>query len=193
MVSSLEFASTAVNSSYASENDLYPLPAFFGLDPELFPENECEAFPQYGFEVDDEWGHWDIDTENKWIRYIFLDNRYHLFCKDEKHEELGYVHVQLASGWHFTQDQDMSKTIIRNNDLDLSFPKGSKQFPWIGIYPDAFKGVMTLATLLTPEENNPLTGLLTTRDGPTRICAKQVAEQLKRSMDEWSVEILRSL
>ena len=51
MVDSLEFASAAVNSSYSNQDESYPLPAFFGLDPELFPENECDAFPRYDFEV----------------------------------------------------------------------------------------------------------------------------------------------
>lgn len=193
MVDPLELASAAVNSSYPNHDESYPLPAFFGLDPELFPESECDAFPRYNFEVSNEWGYWDLETENKWIRYIVLDNCHFLFRKDEKDEARGYVHVPLASGWYFSDDEDPDRITLKNYNLGLAFQSGDVLFPWIGLYPKAFSGVVNLAELLTPEATNPLTGLLTAKDGPTRVCAKLVAESLKKNMDGWSIEILRRL
>lgn len=76
---------------------------------------------------------------------------------------------------------------------DYEVKEDSLAYPWIYLFPEKFEGVMGLSEILTPSEENPLTGLVSSKDAPVRTLTKQVIKQLTVMRDNWMRDIISAL
>jgi hypothetical protein len=192
-----EFANTVVNSEECPLGT-YPIPRFFGLDYEEFREGECSVTPCYYIEISHAWG-----VPNKPFACVMwstepshnggLPDRYFCFFREIEGKT---TLVPCGLGWviSYVCDQEEELLVVaKNPETELQIDEDNLLFPWIALYPQEFVGLIQLLKLLTPDDENPLTGLLTAKDGPTRICAKQVARDLREYLQAWTLEIINRL
>ena len=66
-------------------------------------------------------------------------------------------------------------------------------WPWNALFPDRFRGLSEFANILDPGDENPLTGLIASKDAPARTLAKQVATKLRVAYDSWARDIVATL
>lgn len=76
---------------------------------------------------------------------------------------------------------------------NLSVDQRDPAWPWAALYPEKFARLAEFCEFIEPDDENPLTGLSASKDGPTRTCAKQVIARLKNVYDQWARDIVAAL
>jgi len=89
--------------------------------------------------------------------------------------------------------------VITSNNTEVAVApefiarRNDPAWPWVALYPEKFAGLIEFADILNPNDENPLTGLVSTKDAPVRTLAKQIVRQLETARDNWIRDIVDSL
>lgn len=115
-----------------------------------------------------------------------LDNDEHYFFRVVG-DELKFIPIAEECGVHTTERKQYAFA------PGFGVEQGDVMWPWVALYPEKFAGLIEFCQILEPDDENPLTGLVSAKDAPVRTLAKQVASKLQRARDLWVADVVASL
>jgi hypothetical protein len=91
-------------------------------------------------------------------------------------------------------DIDSNGTITQKvGSMTREFSIDDSIWPWPALFPKEFEGVLTLTDLLTPDDCNPLSGLVQAPQAPIKVLAKQVAAQIRKARELYIADIVAKI